>query len=225
LPSSRIPIPASLAALATAAALLAIATPARADLDLQVGASANVAWTRSLPTLKSASVTNAARELGESKVPIGGSMVAAGAVFDVGVTFDDRIFVPALGFAGYGAVGSYDTIVTSADGSIAHVRPWTTYRLDFLLPGIGYRMKHRRYMFVASVRTGVSGMYMSGSIAGAEADTLVSLSGVSALLQVELEACRRLDPMTRVCAQVAPRVYDFGFMNGATFGLRVEWGR
>jgi hypothetical protein len=135
------------------------------------------------------------------------------------------VLIPGLGFAGYGAVGSYDTIVTSADGSIARARPWTTYRLDVLLPGIGYRMKHRRYMFVASVRTGISALHMSGSVAGGTGETLAALSGVSGVLQVELEACRRLDPVTRVCAQVAPRIYDFGFMNGATLGLRVEWGR
>jgi hypothetical protein len=224
LPSSRIT---ASTALTIGASMLAvsIATPAHADLDVQLGTAASVAWTRSVPTLKSESTSTAAREVGASKVPIGGSLTAAGVVVDLGVTVDDRIFVPALGFGGYGAVGSYDTIVTSADGSIARARPWTTYQLDVLLPGIGYRMKHRRTMFVASVRTGISGMYMSGSISGAQGDTLTSLSGVSALLQVELEACRRLDPLTRVCAQVAPRIYDFGFMNGATFGVRVEWGR
>ena len=68
-------------------------------------------------------------------------------------------------------------------------------------------------------------MHTSGSVSGAGASTLMTLSGTSLLVQAEIEACRRLDPMTRMCLQAAPRIYDFGFVNGATFGLRVEWGR
>jgi hypothetical protein len=220
LPTSRIPV----LALALVALTLAPSS-ARADVELEAAAIGGIAWTRSLPTLKSASTLTAAREVRESQVAVGGSLYAVGGGVDVGVAVDDTLFLPGVGLAGYGAVGSYDTVLTSADGSIARARPWTTYRLDLLLPGIGYRAKHRRFMFVASLRTGISGMYMGGSIAGGDGDTLASLSGVSGLLQIELEACRRLDPVTRVCAQLAPRLYDFGFLNGATLGLRVEWGR
>ena len=201
------------------------AAPARADVELEAAAIGGLAWTRSLPPLKSASTLTPAREVRASEVAIGGSLYAIGGGVDVGLAVDDSFFVPGLGFAAYGAIGSYDTVVTSVDGSIARARPWSTYRLDLLLPGVGYRMKYRRFMFVASLRTGISAMYMGGSIAGGNGDELASLSGVSGLMQVELEACRRLDPVTRICAQVAPRIYDFGFMNGATLGLRVEWGR
>ena len=201
------------------------AEPARADVELEAAAIGGLAWTRSLPTLKSASTLTAARDVRASEVALGGSLYAIGGGVDVGLAVDDRLFLPGVGFAAYGAVGSYDAVLTSADGSIARARPWTTYQLDLLLPGIGYRIKHRRFMFVASLRTGMSGISMGGSIAGGNGDELASLSGVSGLMQVELEACRRLDPVTRICAQVAPRIYDFGFMNGATLGLRVEWGR
>lgn len=215
---------------AGAAALLCFslalgAAPARADVELEAAAIGGLAWTRSLPTLKSASTLTAAREVRASEVAIGGSLYAIGGGVDVGLAVDDRLFLPGVGFAAYGAVGSYGAVLTSADGSIARARPWTTYQLDFLLPGVGYRIKHRRFMFVASLRTGISAMSMGGSIAGGNGDELASLSGMSGLVQVELEACRRLDPVTRICAQVAPRIYDFGFMNGATLGLRVEWGR
>lgn len=211
--------------LAAGAAILACPAPARADVDFQLGALAGAAWTRSLPALSTPSVTTAARDVPESRVPIGGALTWAGAGFDLGMTIDDHILFPGFGLAGYGAVGSYDTIVTAADGSIARVRPWSAYRLDVLLPGVGYRVKHRRFMFEASLRTGVSGVYMGGSIAGGGSETSTSLSAYSLVVQAELAACRRLDPVTRVCVQVAPRILDFGFMNGATFGLRVEWGR
>ena len=212
-------------AVVTFLAVAASAASARADVELQAAAIGGLAWTRSLPTLKSASVSTSARDVRESQVAIGGSLFAVGAGVDVGLAVDDRLFLPGLGFAGYGAVGSYDTVLTSADGSIARARPWTTYRLDVLLPGVGYRMKVRRYMLVASIRTGFSAMFMNGSIAGGADDALASLSGFSGVVQVELEACRRLDPSTRICGQLAPRIYDFGFLNGATLGARVEWGR
>lgn len=201
------------------------AGPARAEVELQAAAIGGVALTRTLPTLETASTPASARDLRGTKVAIGGSLVAAGGGVDLGFAVDDRLFLPGLGFAGYGAVGSYDTVLTSADGSIARARPWSMYRFDVLLPGVGYRMKARRFMFVASIRTGISGMFMGGSIASGADDTDVSLSGVSGILQVELEACRRLDPVTRICGQLAPRIYDFGFLNGATLGLRVEWGQ
>lgn len=179
-----------------------------------------------MPSLSSTSIASTpARNVGEGKIPIGGSLVAIGAGFDLGVTVDDRWVVPLLGFAGYGTIGTYDTVVTSIDGSIARVRPWSTYEIDALLPGIGYRWKKRRFLFSASLRSGVVALGANGSIAGGTESTPISLSGISGLLQAEIEACRRLDPVTRVCLQVAPRIYNFGFMNGATFGLRVEWGR
>ena len=206
-------------------AIVAAATPARADVDFQLAGTAGAAWTRSLPALPTPSVTTAAREVPESRVPIGGSLTWVGAGFELGMTIDDHIVIPGFGIAGYGAVGSYDAIVTAADGSIARVRPWSAYRLDVLMPGIGYRVKHRRFMFEASLRTGISAMYMGGSIAGGASESETKLSAFSGVLQAELEACRRLDPVTRLCVQVAPRIYDFGFMNGATLGLRVEWGR
>ncbi len=227
LPTLRIVVRACRVTVAVAVfLLLAFATEAaRADVELEAAAFGGVAWTRSLPTLQSASTLTAARDVRASEVAIGGSLYAIGGGAEIGLAVDDSLFFPGVGLAAYGAVGSYNTVLTSADGSIARARPWTTYQLDLLLPGVGYRMKHRRFMFVASLRTGITGMDMGGSVAGGDGDELASLTGISALVQVELEACRRLDPVTRICAQVAPRIYDFGFMNGATLGLRFEWGR
>ena len=148
-----------------------------------------------------------------------------GASLEFAMTVDAHVVIPVFGLAAYAALGSYDTVITSADGSIATVRPWTAYRLDALLPGIGYRVTQRRWMFQADIRTGVSVMLMEGTIAGGSSETETPLTAISGVLVAELEACRRLDPVTRVCLQLAPRIYDFGFMNGGTLGLRVEWGR
>lgn len=208
------------------AAMVLFARPASAtDVDFQIAGSAGVSIIRTMPSLKSGAATTFAREVPAHDVPIGGSVTAIGGGFDLSLIIDDRWAIPAFGLGGYGAVGSYPAIVTSIDGSIAHVRPWSTYEIDLLLPGVGYRVKRRRFMFSASVRTGVSVLHVGGSVAGGGDEQPITLSGVSPMLQAELEACRRLDPITRVCVQIAPRIYDFGIMNGATLGLRVEWGR
>jgi hypothetical protein len=198
---------------------------ARADYDIQLSYTNGVSWKPSMPALSNELTHTAARDVPEGKVPIGGALTAVGAGLDIAMIVDDRWTLPLGGFAAYGAVGSYSSIVTSADGSIARVHPWTTYQLDALLPGLGLRIKERRWMFSATVRTGVTYLHADGVIAGGGGETTTSFADASFLLQAEIEACRRLDPTTRLCLQVAPRVYDFGFMNGATVGLRVEWGR
>jgi hypothetical protein len=144
---------------------------------------------------------------------------------DVELTVDDRWKVPLVGGNAAWAVGSYDTVLTSFDGSIAHVRPWSTFRGDLLLPGIGRRWKHRRNMWAAAIRTGVSFATVDGAVAAGAESVPLDLSARTLLVQVELEACRRLDPTTRVCLQLVPRLYEHELLNGLTFGLRMEWGR
>jgi hypothetical protein len=205
---------------------LGVASAARADVDFQIAMGAGASWIRSMPALKTTGLTStAARDVPPGKVALGGSLVALGGSLDIAVSADDRFIFPLLGFAGYGAVGSYDRITTSLDGSIASVRPWSAYQLDVLLPGIGYRLKRRRFLFSAGLRTGIEWLAAGGSVAAGAESAPITLIGVAALVRAELEACRRLDPATRVCVQVAPRIYDFGFLNGATFAVRVEWGR
>ena len=220
MPNARPLVAASLcAALAVAPSL------ARADIDFQFATGGGIKWMPTLPTLQGEGTTTSARELPENDVATGGAVTALGGSFDLGVVLGDHWIVPGFGFGVYAAIGSYPTVLTSVDGSIARVRPWTMVEADALMPGIGYRVKRRRFMFSAALRTGVSFMRVSGSIAGAAETQPMALSGVSPMLQAELEACRRLDPGTRLCLQVAPRLYDFGRLNGATFGMRVEWGR
>jgi hypothetical protein len=213
-----------LAALGIASSIASYRSDARADLDFQLTAGVGLAWRRKMPELESSSASTAARDIAPTKVAIGGSVLSLGGGVDMSAIVDDHWTIPMLGIAGYGAVGSYDTIVTSLDGSIARVRPWTTYNVDILLPGLGYRMKKRRFMFSATVRTGIVALSTNGSVAGGAGEVPIDLTGYSPLLQVELEACRRLDPVRRACVQLAPRIYDFGFINGATLGLRLEWG-
>ncbi len=208
-----------------AIAVALVATDARADFDFQFAAGLNGSWLRKTPSLSTPPVITYARELEGGEVPMRGSVFTIGPYIDVALTLDDRWSVPLLGGAGYLAVGSYDQVVTSYEGSLVNVRPWSTFRGDLLLPGLGRRFKHRRYMWGAAVRTGIGYMSMGGSLADGRDSAPLDLSATTFVLQAELEACRRLDPTTRVCLHAAPRIYDFGFMNGLTFGIRGEWGR
>lgn len=182
---------------------------------------------RAMPTLhREAAISGSARTLHAQDVAAGGgSVTALGGSFDVSVVLDDHWLLPGFGFGAYAAIGTYPSVLTSVDGSVARVRPWTMVELDLLGPGIGYRIKKRRFMFSGTLRAGLSMLRVGSSIAsGADAQE-EALTRFSPLVQAELEACRRVDPVTRVCLQIAPRLYNFGGLNGATFGLRVEWGR
>jgi hypothetical protein len=213
--------------LAAALGVLVVGFPcrARADIDFELAANLNGAWLRQLPALRAGAVTTSAREMGKGTVAGRGGVGLLGPVFELALTFDDKWKMPLFGGAAAWAVGPYDTIVTSFDGSIAELRPWSTFRADLLLPGVGRRFKHRRNMWGIGIRSGVSYVSMGGSVAAGRERWGLDLEAVTFLVQAEIEGCRRLDPTTRICLQIAPRLYEHSFMNGLTAGLRYEWGR
>jgi hypothetical protein len=214
---------------ATAFALVGFATVAseghaRADYDFQVAFGGGVRWLRGTPSLRSSAVSTYARELAEGDAPMRGGLTMIGGFLDLGLTIDDRFMVPLFGGAVWTPLGPYDGVVTSVDGSIVRARPWTAFSAEALLPGVGYRLKRRRWMFGASLRTGASWLEMEGVVASGAIGETVALSSSSFFLQAELEACRRLDPTTRVCLEIAPRIYEYELLNGGLVQLRVEWG-
>jgi hypothetical protein len=131
---------------------------------------------------------------------------------------------PMLGLAVHGAAFSSPRVIGSVDGSIVEQRSWTAFDVDGLLPGVGYRWTERRWMFGATIRTGVSGAELIASVASGRQTVDHELVKVSFLLRAELEGCRRIDPVERVCLSVAPTIYQFGFGNGGVVGLRWEVG-
>ncbi len=198
---------------------------ARADFDFQFATSFGAGWLRQTPTLTAREVSTSAREMGEGPIRTGRSLGMLGVGADLDLTIDDRWKVPLFGGNAWWAIGSYDSLVTSFDGSIANLRTWSTFRGDVLLPGIGRRWKHRRMMWAAAVRSGISFTTMGGTVAAGGETYPLDLRAATFLVQVELEGCRRLDPTTRVCLQVVPRLYEYELLNGITFGVRMEWGR
>jgi hypothetical protein len=210
--------------IAIAVIVFAVSRDACADAALQLIVAPGVTWTRETPALSIDPVSTYTRDIPKSDIPTRGGLTTIGGYMDTQITFGDRTTMPLFGFGMYGAVGSYDGVVSSADGSIVRLRPWTAMRYDVLLPGVGARWKHRRWMFEIGMRTGVTVLGMRGSVAIGADSKRVDPIGASFLLSAQASFCRRLDPFQRLCIEIAPRVYDFGFLNGATAGLRYEWG-
>src|SRR4051794_3034385 len=88
--------------------IVATVAPARADVDLQAAFTSGLSWRRAHPALNGELTTTAARDVPESRVPVGGALTGLGAGFDTAAIVDDRIAIPAFGLGAYGAVGSYD---------------------------------------------------------------------------------------------------------------------
>lgn len=208
-----------------AAAVLLLAAPARADFDFQLSATAGGGWLRERPMLTADSLSTSLREFPRQDLRPRGGIAMAAVGMDAELVLDDRYRVLLFGGNLSWAVGSYDTTITSYDGSIARLRPWTALRGDILLPGIGQRWKHRRYMFGAAIRGGVTVYSEEGTVVTGRDSHDLELSAGGLLVQLELEACKRLDPTTRACLTVVPRVYEHQILNGFLAGIRMEWGR
>lgn len=198
---------------------------ARADWDLQLATSMGGGWLREAPDMDADKISLASRDIGKGSLKNRGGLGMMGLGGDVELTLTDKWKFPLAGVAMWWTMGTYDGVTTSYDGSIAHIHPWSTFRGDVLLPGIGRRIKLRRNMISFALRTGVTWMKMDGDVATGGSKAPLDLSAVSFLVQAEVEACRRFDPTTRLCVQVAPRVYEYTLMNGLTVNLRLEWGR
>ena len=214
-----------LAALVVIACVLAAAHDAHAGSDFQVALGAGTRWLRNTPTLTAPAMSTSARELDQGAVPMRGGLAMLGGYADIQLTVHDRWTVPIIGGGVYNAVGSYDAIITSRDGSIVRARPWTAFAAEMLLPGIGYRLKRRRWMFGAALRGGIGWISMDGLQAAGAGSDAMEMTASTFFVQAELEGCRRLDPTTRVCLHLAPRVFEYELVNGAVLGLRVEWGK
>jgi hypothetical protein len=182
-------------------------------------------WLRRLPAFDVDSRTTSARVLGGGRIRSSDGMAFVGLGFDSSWVVDRRWRLPFLGISFTAAVGPYDARVTSYDGSIAELRPWTAGRTDILFPGFGYRGAYRRFGWATAVRPGLSILSMDAGIAGGADSADVTLKSVSFVLEAEIDACRRLDPELRLCAVIKPRLFERDLVSGVTMGISLEWGR
>jgi hypothetical protein len=212
---------------ALAFALTCAVSTARAErgtgLDGVLGGQAE--WMPYVPTLSVPTTATSARTIEGGTLPSVGSLYFAGRHHDSSFVYRGRLVVPLLGVSGALAAGSSPAVVSSVDGSIAEQRPWTAYRIECLLPGIGVRLTKRRWSVGASIRAYVVGLGMDATVAaGGGTSDLSTPSRFGLGARADVEGCRRLDPVNRVCAFVAMSVYEFGLVNGGSAGLRWELG-
>lgn len=153
-----------------------------------------------------------------------GPLTFFGGHVDTSIVVSDRWIFPLVGGGAFWAVGESPRTLTSLDGSLVELRPWTTYRVDLLLPGVGVRFKERRWAFGGTVRAAYTFLGMNAAIAGGATSKVVEASGSAPALRMNVEACRRVDPTNRACLFVAPSLFEVSFLNGGSIGLRWEWG-
>jgi hypothetical protein len=134
--------------------------------------------------------------------------------------------IPLLSLDYYSAAGAYDEQRTSIDGSIAHIRPWSGGLYDLGLGGFGFRANERRWTFAATGRVGVTFETMGADAAYGGATYDLGPSRAAPYVRVDFEACRRLDPLERLCLVVSPNVYAFDqTFHGGMLSLRYELGK
>jgi hypothetical protein len=184
-------------------------------------------YLRSMPKLELSDPTKTTgRTVGTGTLPSTGAQHFLAMGVDTAVIVDQRLQLPIFGFYGGGAIGESPRVISNVDGTFVTLKPWTSGVLTMLLPGVGVRFKERRWLFNASIRAVASFVWMSVAYTTGVTvdDSQPSLWASTFGARGHVEVCRRFDPESRACLFVEPHVYEFGFMNGGSAGLRWEFG-
>ena len=206
--------------------LSSTATRARADSSaIEVNVDLRFTHLRSLPDVTHVAADEGdGRALPEASVATGNAENFLGVGMGLEMAFHDRTRVPLFGFSLSSAIGAAPRVFGTIDGSIVEVDTWRSGLLGITFPGYGFRMKDRRWMFEGALQPGIAYLFTSGSIASGAMRTDTSFHATTFLLQLDVAACRRIDPIDRACVFAAPAIYGFGWTNAWTFGLRWEVG-
>jgi hypothetical protein len=199
---------------------------ARADASaVEASIDLRFAHLRSFPDVEHAAADETdGRPLPEAKVPVGNAENFLGVGLGLELAMHDRVRVPLLSFALSSAIGASPRVYGTVDGSIVEVDTWRTGLMVVGLPGYGVRIKDRRWMFEAALQPGIAYLFTSGYVANGVYRSATAYHAGSFVLQVDLAACRRIDPVERACLFAAPALYEFGWFNAWTVGLRWEVG-
>jgi hypothetical protein len=223
-------------ALLAFAASLVVATLAggpagAAEPHFELGTSldARDVWVREMPPIDLRSPYDmSSRTLPAGTLPSTGSQQFMALTWDTGATVNDRWMLPIFGLQFGWAVGTSPDVVTSLDGTVVHMHPWTSDMVTALLPGIGVRTKARRWMFEVAARPVLTFVWMKATAASGTSTSELgdgnALFAMGGGVRAELEACRRIDPVQRACLLVSPSLYEFSSLNGGSIGLRWEVG-
>jgi hypothetical protein len=188
---------------------------------------AHVAWFPRLPSLRMtfpAEFEGTKYEGVTAKLPSpgGGQFFVVGG--EMGISLSRNWTLPTVGFSFGGAVGGYHATNTAFEGVPFTIEPKSAGYVYMQAIGLEYRARARRWMVEAGVRFGVSIAWMKTRYAIGPDAYETSGFAVSPALKGDVAICRRLDPEQRLCGFVSPAIYEFGALNGASFGLRWELG-
>lgn len=162
----------------------------------------------------------------DGTAPMRLSMSMVGVGTDAQTNVGDVVFIPTLGGTFAGGFGSTTSTALGSDGSLIEMRPSSTEYFALLLPGLGvHSSRDSALSFSGMVRTGYSYNSMHGT---ATAPTgVIDLQGQarSFMLVAELEVCGRIADSARLCAFTAPKIYEYGWATGITFGARLVYDK
>lgn len=193
------------------------------ELRLQAGFAA----TRAMPDVRVTApdeVVLPSRTYVEGRLPNRGGFRSVGVSADLALAVRPHLTVPIFGIGVYLPVGSHAPVRTAVDGSIATIEPWRLVGVDLLGPGIGVRTIKRRYFVEGLVRLSLHVLTGRSVIAAGTETVDVGVHGLAPGVRAEISACRRLDPESRLCLTVAPRLFEVVPLAGVTAGLTWVWG-
>jgi hypothetical protein len=178
------------------------------------------------PTLAVNDITTGARPaINGSTPPLGFATGYFGLRSGIDFVGSDLWILPIIDVGLYGIVGAYADQLTSADGSLFRLHPAGTIMLDAEILGFGVRLKKRRWMFEATLKPGLAVLAVPAAVAdGGHFIDIDALNSVTPTLRGSIALCRRLDPQERVCATATANIYQWGWGNGGSLGLRWEFG-
>lgn len=179
-------------------------------------------WLPRIPPMTLSEPTDTpARTIPARAAPLAGGLFQFQAGANLGIVIDDRIIVPLIGGAFGATVGNVHDVVTSIDGSVLTARPASALMLRLDFPGFGARFHGTRWSFEARVIPALEYWTLPAQLTP---DQYASLNVTSVSVRADATFCVRADPTSRVCAFIAPSIWEFGPFNGGSAGIRLEFG-
>lgn len=208
------------------AAVLGAESLASAQLQGTLSVDATGTWLPSTPSMTFDQGSDGPyRSPSGSTAKLGFPLGFLGVGGQLNLLLSQHWYLPLLGATFSTAVGPSPRAIVSVDGSIGEVRPWAAKLFDASAVGLGYRAKVRRWLFAADITIGVAFLTMPGTVAtGLEVQEAATMA-FTPTLRVDVQGCRRLDPENRFCLVLQPKIYEWGWMNGASVSLRWEFGQ
>jgi len=164
------------------------------------------------------------------RLPMHLSMSMVGFGTDAQTNVGDVVFVPTLGStfaAGVSGAPSQGLLPTEGGAdTVIDLRPSSTLYYSILLPGLGvHTSRDAPLSFSAMVRTGWSHHTMGGDATTTLESSSIVGRASSFMLVADVELCARVADQVRLCGFAAPKIYEYGWGSGVSFGMRFVYDK